>query len=117
MKTLYLAGPMSNLPDFNYPAFHDAAAQLRVIGYDVENPVENKPPEQTWLAYMRMSLVQISKADGIATLPGWGESKGATIEVQLATDLGLEVKRVKDWIFDADMENRSLTVEASDGSS
>lgn len=114
MTTLYVAGPMTGYPDFNYKAFHDASAQLRVLGFEVENPAENHPPVQTWLAFMRMSLVQISKADGIAVLPGWEGSKGAKIEVQLATDLGIPVKPVRDWIFEADMENRSVTVEAGD---
>lgn len=30
----YIAGPMSNCPDYNYPAFHAAAARLRAAGKD-----------------------------------------------------------------------------------
>ena len=32
---IYIAGPMSGLPEFNHPAFHAAAAQLRGAGYIV----------------------------------------------------------------------------------
>lgn len=32
---LYLCGPMSDLPDFNHPAFSAAAAELRAAGYRV----------------------------------------------------------------------------------
>lgn len=122
MLTLYVAGPMTGLPDFNYRAFHDAAAQLRVLGYDVENPAENKPvgpdgePVATWLAFMRMSLIQIAKSDGIALLPGWENSKGARLELHICGELGLPQRSVSQWIFEADMENRSVTVgEPTDG--
>ena len=38
MKRIYVAGPMSGLPAFNFPAFHEAAADLRACGFDVVNP-------------------------------------------------------------------------------
>lgn len=95
---LYIAGPMSGLPDFNYPTFFKAAERLRAAGYEVENPAENKPEgTASWLAYMRMSLVQISRVDGLALLPGWQESKGASLEVHIAEALGLEVRDVDQW--------------------
>lgn len=40
--TLYIAGPMSGLPDHNYPAFHDAASVLTKAGYSILNPAENE---------------------------------------------------------------------------
>lgn len=90
MTTYYLAGPMTGLPAMNYPAFHAAAAQLRRAGHQVENPAEN-PPCDSWLAYMRLSLIQIARADAIYMLPGWENSNGARIEHGLAVDLGLPV--------------------------
>lgn len=38
---IYIAGPMTGLPDFNFPAFNDMAAILRGLGYHVENPAEH----------------------------------------------------------------------------
>jgi hypothetical protein len=83
---------MTGLPDFNFPAFHDAAAKLRALGFEVENPAENPaPPCGTWLAYMRMAIPQVAKADVIVLLPGWENSRGAKVEYQLAIGLGLKV--------------------------
>jgi hypothetical protein len=40
MKRIYLAGPMSNIPFFNFPAFDAAAYMLRRQGHFVFNPAE-----------------------------------------------------------------------------
>lgn len=89
----YVAGPMTGLPDFNFPAFHAAAKALRDRGFEVENPAENEaPPCGSWLAYMRMAVVQVSKVDTLVLLPGWEKSKGARVEFNLAVGLGLSVE-------------------------
>lgn len=98
---------MSGLPDFNYPAFFRAAEQLRAAGYEVENPAENKPEgTASWLAFMRMSLVQISKVDGIALLDGWGDSSGAKLEVHIAEALKLPVHSPLWWLRNAPVPDR-----------
>ena len=92
MKKVYLAGAMSGLPEFNYPAFNAEAARIRALGYDVENPAENTPPPcGTWQGWMRLSLRQMLTCDAVAMLPGWGKSKGALIEYNLAKSLGMEI--------------------------
>jgi hypothetical protein len=92
MKRIYIAGPMTGLPEFNFPAFHEAAAKLRAQGFEVENPAENpEPPCGSWLAYMRMAVAQVAKVDTVALLPGWESSRGAKVEYTLATGLGLTV--------------------------
>lgn len=92
MKRIYIAGPMTGLPDFNYPAFNTAAERLRALGFEVENPAENPEPHcGSWLGYMRMAIRQLSQCDGVALLPGWNDSRGARIEHQLANQLGLVV--------------------------
>lgn len=111
---LYIAGPMSGLPDFNYPAFFKAAEQLREAGYEVENPAENKPEgAASWLAFMRMSLVQISRVDGIALLPGWRDSNGAKLEEHIASALGLQVRYLHTWL-DPEMVASVRASEAQD---
>lgn len=92
LRRLYIAGPMSGIPDNNYPAFFDAARRLRAMRLNVENPAENPvPPCKSWLGYMRLSLLQIARVDGVVMLPGWQRSKGARAEHQLARNLGLPI--------------------------
>jgi len=92
MKRLYIAGPCTGLPLSNYPAFHAAAAQLRALGFHVENPADNPPPAcGTWLGWMRMAVRQLALCDGVVLLPGWERSKGACAEFRLADDLELPV--------------------------
>jgi len=89
MTTIYLSGPMTGLPDNNYPAFNAAAQQLRDRGFEVLNPAE-APPFDTWLEYMRHDLIELLKnADVLVYMPGWENSKGAGIEIYLANALGL----------------------------
>lgn len=89
---IYVSGPMTGLPDFNYPAFHAAAARLRAMGHEVLNPAENPaPPCGSWQGYMRMAVAQLAQCEAIALLPGWTESKGALIERKLAQYFGMGV--------------------------
>ena len=91
MKRIYIAGPMSGLPDFNYPALNAKAAELRALGFHVENPAENPAPHcGSWLGYMRLAVRQLSTCDAVYLLPGWSKSRGACIEHQLAVGMGLQ---------------------------
>lgn len=89
---IYLAGPMSNLPDLNFPAFNAEAVRLRAMGYEVENPAEVQLPEgATWSDYMRADLPLLLKCDTVVLLPGWNHSRGARLEAHLARELGMHV--------------------------
>lgn len=104
MTTLYVAGPMTGIEDFNYPAFNAAAKMLAGFGYDVLNPVdaEDKNPTpgqpQDWDWYMRHALRMVLDADGLALLPGWEKSKGATLEVQVAQSLLMDTQPLEYWV-------------------
>lgn len=90
---VYLAGPMSGLESFNYPAFTKAAAVLRQLGYVVVNPAENflgdtKLPRNT---YLTKAFVQVTEVDAVAVLAGWALSDGASTEVAIAHALDIPV--------------------------
>ena len=89
---VYISGPMSGLPDLNYPAFFEAEASLLRLGYDVENPASNPEPAcKSWRGYMRLALVQLAKSDAVVVLDGWRKSRGARLEVLIARALEMEV--------------------------
>ncbi len=92
MKRVYLAGPMTGYPDLNFPLFHAEAARLRSLGYEVVNPAEiNADPAAEWHVCMRADIAHLVTCDGIALLPGWEKSRGATLELHIAQHLGMRV--------------------------
>jgi len=100
---LYIAGPMSGYPEFNYPAFHSAAKRLNAAGIEPINPARTEGREgcKEWIDFMRLSLIDIAACDGIATLPGWQDSRGAALEVHIARSLDLPVLSVDAWLEEA----------------
>ena len=90
-KALYLSGPMTGHEDWNYPAFHNAAAKLRSSGYAVINPAEAYDGDTTlpFDVYLRHDLRSILQdCDAIVVLPGWETSPGAVLEVAVGAALG-----------------------------
>lgn len=90
---VYVAGPMTGLPEYNFPAFHRAAADWRAAGWTVLNPAENFGGDQakSYAEYMRKDIADLLTVDGVAFLPGWERSRGATLEHRIASTLGLDL--------------------------
>lgn len=87
---VYLAGPMTGLPELNFPAFHAAAANLRAAGFEVVSPAEINPdPGMKWEDAMRKDIPELVKCHAIALLPGWEASRGARLEKTIADALGM----------------------------
>lgn len=110
--TLYISGPMTGIPHWNYPAFTDAAAELRAWGFNVISPHEldqdaGKDPEASWTAADRREAIArdveaVAKlADGVAVLDGWAASFGARAEVAVASALSLPIQTIHEWIAEA----------------
>lgn len=110
---VYLAGPMSGVPEFNFPAFLAKAAELRGKGYNVFCPAErdlerdrikgtttvNATGNVEEALANGFSLREAMKddldwiceyADGIYMMKGWERSSGAKTEWTLAQCLRLE---------------------------
>jgi hypothetical protein len=110
---VYLAGPMSGIKQFNYPAFHEAARVLREKGLEVISPAEMDTPEQqahamasvdgnvadsvaatkiTWAQTLAKDVVVIGDVvTDVVTLPNWNKSRGARLEVTTAMIVGKPV--------------------------
>lgn len=90
MKKVYIAGPMTGLPEFNKSAFHAKADELREEGFTVLNPAI-LPDGLEHHEYMQICLPMVQVSDAIYMLSGWESSKGALMEHDLAMDIGLSV--------------------------
>lgn len=98
MMKIYISGPMTGLPEANYPAFFAAEAQLSDAGFDVANPARIPEPDpKTWENYMRGAVKMVCDCDTVALLPGWENSRGARFEVELAKTLGIQVKTIEEF--------------------
>lgn len=94
---LYAAGPMRGYPEHNYPAFFEAAEQVRAAGHVAYNPAEhdagtlrpNLTSDLTWIGLV---------ADGVVLLPGWEASLGATAEAALARAIGIPVWELENFL-------------------
>ena len=98
---VYLAGPMTGLPQLNFPAFHASAAELRGAGHEVVNPAEINPDlgaEADWHTCMRADIRELVTCHAIAMLPGWQSSRGATLEHHIAWTLGMRVGAVQEYL-------------------
>lgn len=111
MTKVYIAGPMSGIKDFNFPAFFEAEKQLEELGYEVINPAHSdgatvqealesagtpEAPNKLWSDYMKRDLPHVMGVDALCLLPGWQDSKGARLEVTVARALGLPLMVLKD---------------------
>lgn len=90
MKRVYLSGPMSGIPESNFPAFHEWAARLRAEGFEVVSPAEIEEAG-SWEMCLRKDMRELPTCDAIALMPGWERSKGAHLELHVAHRLGMEV--------------------------
>ena len=98
MKRIYLSGPMTNMLDLNFPLFHTTAASLREAGHTVINPAELNPDPGTWSECMRRDIKALMGCDTVATLPGWQDSRGASLEVHIGKALGMRVVNAHDLV-------------------
>lgn len=88
----YVSGPMTGLPEYNYPTFEYATTRLRKLGLQVLSPHEIPPPSEKlqenllWEYYMRKCQKQMEVCQALVQLPGWPQSRGALQELQWAID-------------------------------
>jgi hypothetical protein len=133
MTKVYLAGPMSGIPQFNFPAFFDAARRLRAGGFEVVSPAEIDNAEdsgaalespdgdptnrtgmnnKTWGDFLArdVKLIVDGGIEGIVFLPGWTLSKGAKLEAFV----GLLHKNFRFWLYSSKTGGPITEVDALD---
>ena len=103
-KAVYIAGPMQNYPEFNFPAFKSAKRSLESIGWNVFCPATEDGIDTTGMKgllseipdfclkkAMKRNCHAIADCDAIYMLKGWEHSRGARVEHSLASYLGLDI--------------------------
>lgn len=90
-KRVYISGAISGrLPEDVCEDFERAEKQLKSLGWEVVNPLANGLTDaHTWEEHMRADLRLLLDCDMIAMLPGWGQSRGACLELRVAKELGM----------------------------
>lgn len=103
MNTIYIAGPMSGIAEFNFPAFCSAEERLLEEGYSVFNPAKKEVERELDEGAFRdgdaeaakskgfsfrqaytWDVLKVIAADGIYMLHGWEKSPGARGEHAVA---------------------------------
>lgn len=101
---VYIAGPMTGKPRWNYPAFFQAEHAFGRKGLEIINPAQADIRANVWppedgeglspgclAAAMWRNLGDVLTCKSVLCLHGWRESKNARIEVLVAMTAGIEV--------------------------
>ena len=99
----YLSGPMTNLPDDNWPVFIHAGKYLSGKVINPANPhggILNKDKSTfDWFDYMTEDIYDLVKCNKIILLPGYSKSTGARTEIHIGKKLlGIKPKLFKDVV-------------------
>lgn len=109
----YISGPMSGMPEHNFPAFDGAAEVLRSAGFEVVNPADLDradplPKGTPREVYLRRDIPYVCQCNALVMLPGWLNSWGATFEADIAKRLGMPLLTYQVIPFGTKIPERDL---------
>jgi hypothetical protein len=127
---MYIAGPMTGKPQFNFPAFNRCADHLEKWGYTPLNPAEidseeirracyssrngalaDLPEGESWGKLLSRDVrLIIDEADAVVLLADWDKSRGARLEVFTALTAGKPVYAFQDMLLTRDDLPRRLSL-------
>ena len=99
IRRFYLAGPMTGIEGHNFTVFDKATLELRNLGYEVISTAEiarslpGTPGDLPYHTYVREDLKGLLECTDIVMLPGWGGSRGARRELEIADFLFMKCWR------------------------
>jgi uncharacterized protein DUF4406 len=88
---VYVAGPMTGLPDLNRGAHVAEAERLRALGHEPVSPAALIDQTQPRATCLRQAIGLLMVCNAISLLPGWQNSEGTAVELKVARAIGLQV--------------------------
>ena len=100
---IYLSGPMTNLPDDNWPVFHHANKYLSGYVVNPGNPhgelLKKATKNFSWEDFMVEDVYGMVDCDKIVFMPGYSKSTGAIVEAMIGKKLmGAKTKTFREHI-------------------
>lgn len=107
-KKIYLSGPITGIENNNEEEFEKYEDKFLNLGIEVVNPLKlfskyeieelyrklikgEITQEEHWSIFMKRDIPEMIKCNVVAALKNWNKSRGANIEIKLATDLYIPV--------------------------
>lgn len=89
----YIAGKITGLEYSDYSAkFAEAKQTVQAMGYVPVSPIElSHNHGKSWEEFMKEDIAAMLQCDAVFALSNYRQSKGANIEVNLATLLGIKI--------------------------
>ena len=95
---VYIAGPMTGKPLYNYPAFFGIAGIIeKEYGCRVLNPAR-QPNGLHYADYLRLAEIDLARATVVVMLTGWEKSSGARIEYRIAIHRKIRIIAERDLL-------------------
>jgi hypothetical protein len=92
MNKIYISGKISRIENEASIHFQRAEIQLELQGFKPVNPMKlNHDHDKSWSSFMRVDIKALCECESIYMLKNWQESKGAKMEKDIATELGMLV--------------------------
>ncbi|QDF18267.1 hypothetical protein SEA_DAKITI_54 [Gordonia phage Dakiti] len=101
-RKFYIAGPMTGIEGHNFARFDLFTKELRNQGYDVVSPAEiartlpGNPGDLPYQDYVRADLKEMLDCTDLVLMPGWGGSRGAQMELDIAIFLNMRVWKINE---------------------
>jgi len=92
MKKIYISGKITGIETEAPALFNKGVEEVELMGFEAVNPMAiDHDHDKTWQDYMRTDIKALCDCDAIYMLSNWRDSNGATIELQIANHLELDV--------------------------